>query len=113
MFINPNLERIFRGDSKTLTYTIYSEDNFCKNLYELVEGDELYFALLEPNQCWEEAILKKELTVTPGSSNIEVQFKPNDTMCLMPGLYYYQIKLRLSNGEVHTLNPRTSLWIQE
>ena len=113
MFINAQQERIFRGDTKVLHHVIFNGDNFNKTLYELIEGDELYFAILEPNQAWENAIVKKKLEVIPETSEFKIALSPTDTMYLMPGPYYYQVKLRRATGEVVTLNPRTYLWIQE
>ena len=99
LFINTSPElHTYRGDTLIIP-----------ELYTLLEGDEIYFALLEPNQCWEEAILKKKYT-TP---DFDIKLDPKDTMCLIPGLYYYQIKLRNKEGEVYTLCPRSKLYILE
>ena len=73
------------------------------------EGDEIYWALMEPNQPWEQAIVKKKLDI----SNLNVSLKPNDTLCLYPDQYYYQFKMRTAGGDVYTLCPRTSFYILE
>ena len=61
--------------------------------------DHLYFALLEPGQKWEDAILKKAYwagskeadTIT---KTVLIHFYSEDTEYLKPGNYYYQIKLQ-------------------
>ena len=42
-----------------------------------------------------------------------ISLKPQDTMCLIPGLYYYQLKLRTADEEVFTLIPKTAFYILE
>ena len=72
---------------------------------------------MEPNQPWEQAILKKKLDHNDQvDGTISLRFKPSDTMCLLPGLYYYQVKIRLfEDGEaiVNTIIPKTHFWIEE
>ena len=110
LFINTSPEiHTHRGDTLVIPSTIYSGDNLLRELYTLLEGDEIYFALLEPNQCWENAIVKKKFVDT----NFKIKLDPKDTMCLLPGLYYYQIKLRNKEGEVYTLCNRSKLYILE
>ena len=50
--------RLTRGDTLTLPIQINQGDNMYPILYELEQKDEVYFALMEPNQPWEQAILK-------------------------------------------------------
>ena len=110
-FINTMPEvQLHRGDTFSLDCTIYSGNNLDRKLYKIDEKDEIYFALLEPNQIWEDALVKKKYT-----SNFEskIDLLPNDTKCLLPGLYYYQIKLRKSENEVYTLCNRSKLYILE
>lgn len=109
-FINTPPElHMHRGDTYTIEATIYCGNNLTKQLYTLMDGDELYFAILEPNQCWENAIIKKKYT----TADFKISLDPKDTMCLIPGLYYYQIKLRNKGGEVCTLCNRSNLYILE
>lgn len=110
LFINTKPElHIHRGDSFNIEAIIYSGNNLSRELYKFNEGDEIYFALLEPNQCWENAIVRKKFI-----ENIsQIELKPKDTMCLFPGLYYYQVKLKNKDGEVYTLCNRSKLYILE
>lgn len=109
--------RLSRGDSLILPIEINQGDNLTPISYELQPEDEVYFALMEPNQPWEQAILKKKYTYEDQQDGvISLKFKPSDTMCLYPGLYYYQIKVRIyDNGEylVNTIMPKTQFWIEE
>ena len=110
LFINTKPElQMHRGDTVSIESEIYSGNNLIKELYKFNEGDELYFAILEPNQCWENAIVKKKFI--EDASHIKLD--PKDTMCLFPGLYYYQLKLRNKDGEVFTLCNRSRLYILE
>ena len=111
MFINTDPEiYLHRGDSSTLIFEIYSDNNLLKTLYNLNEKDELYFGVMEPNQRWECALIRKKLTPT---NPIQVEIIPNDTISVLPSLYYYQLKLRTEDGNVYTLCPRSKIYILE
>ena len=109
--------RLTRGDTLVLPLTINQGDNMNPIAYELQPTDEVYFALMEPNQPWEQAILKKKLDYTnQENGELILKFKPSDTMCLLPGLYYYQVKIRLIQDNeyiVNTIIPKTHFWIEE
>ena len=109
--------RLTRGDTLILPIQINQGDNMCPILYELAPKDEVYFALMEPNQPWEQAILKKKFGFEDMVDGvIPLKLKPADTMCLLPGLYYYQVKVRIyQDGEyiVNTIIPKTHFWIEE
>ena len=111
--------RLTRGDSFDLPLTINQGTSLDPVRYELDKDDELYFALMEPNQPWEQAILKKKYTFDDKiNGDIWIKLTPKDTMCLLPGLYYYQIKLRIydytvNDYYVNTIVPKTHFWIEE
>ena len=107
-YINPVEIRHHRGDSLKLSFDILEGNNLDNIEYTIKSSDEIYFAILEPNQPWELALVKKKVV---GENSIILD--PKDTMCIYPGLYYYQFKLRVSPTEVYTLCPRTPFWIQE
>ena len=112
MFIYTTEVTMHRGDSLKLSFDVFLGDSLTKSLYNISEEDNIYFAILEPNQPWEAAIVKKKLSVAQ-DSKINVTIEPKDTMCLLPGLYYFQLKLRNRAGEVYTLNPRERFYIFE
>jgi hypothetical protein len=111
--------RLTRGDSLDLPVTINQGTSMEPIKYDLREYDEVYFALMEPNQPWENAILKQKYTIEDLiDDELYIRFKPKDTMCLIPGLYYYQIKIRIYDYDseeyvVNTIVPKTHFWIEE
>lgn len=94
-----------RGDTFTIPLDINIGTGVAPKYYTLKgpqnedypeDRDRLFFALLEPNQRWEDAIVKKVYT----SDDIAVEygvpllhFYSEDTEYLKPGTYYYQVKL--------------------
>lgn len=61
----------------------------------LEDGDFAYFGLMRPNESFENAVIKKELTVenTNRSGDLLVTLYPEDTVNLEPGTYYYEVKV--------------------
>lgn len=109
---------ISRGDTGTFSFTPYFRYGLDQYQYVFNKADELYFAVMEPNQCWEDALIKKKYTFEDINDDctIDIKLKPNDTNCLYPGKYYYQIKLRsFKDNEplVDTLITKTEFWIEE
>lgn len=112
--------RLSRGDTFSMPIYINQGDNMTKILYSLQAHDELYFALMEPNQPWEQAIVKKKYTCSDNQEDggVIIALEPKDTMCLFPGLYYYQIKARIFDYEnnkyiVNSITPKLQFWIEE
>ena len=78
---------------------------------------------MEPNQKWEDAILKKvydEIDFDYEYHQLMIRFEPQNTEYLKPGTYYYQIKLYRPKENVDdefeaidTLIPRTKFIILE
>lgn len=122
-----------RGDTFTLPIHInlgsgvapdYGDEEGEKyKTYILRNSDKLYFALLLPNQKWEDAIVKKVRSandIDPESKTILLHFYPEDTEYLVPGNYYYQIKLYRCpqstedhHEHIDTIVPRTKFVILE
>jgi len=113
-----------RGDTFTLEYTPDLGRGVHHNYYDLKEGDHLYLAILEPGQKWENALLKRVYTIDhlkdPHSNIILIHFYTEDTEYLVPGNYYYEIKLQriaehTDDGfeSIDTVTPRTKFVILE
>lgn len=87
---------VTRGDSFKFPLTINFGSNLEPNTYGLKEHDKVYFAVMEPNQPFECALIRKVFTLKDVNENqeIEISFKPKDTVHVLPGKYYYQIKLQ-------------------
>ena len=108
--------------------------------YNLKDGDHVYFGVMEPNQPVKDALVCKKLGVadrTPkdgedGDSDgdgfrdgyVDLYFDSKDTEHLIPGVYYYEVKLlrpatdpgALEHGiteSVDTIIPRTKFIIME
>lgn len=111
--------RLSRGDTLDLPLEINQGTKLDPIRYELQPNDEVYFALMEPNQPWEFAIIKKKYTDKDFLEGLaSLHFEPEDTMCLLPGLYYYQVKVRIYDPStdryiVNTIMPKTQFWIEE
>ena len=90
---------------------------------EEIARDYVYFAVLEPNQKWEDAIIKKRMSYDDIDFNYDapiLHFYTDDTEYLKPGTYYYQVKLQrcpesTSDGFEHvdTVINRTKFIIYE
>lgn len=82
--------------------------------YSLQPGDRLYFALMEPNTYFENAILKKVFDCNSPKNmfgDTILMLRPEETEFLIPGTYYYEIKLqqfdKFGNEVVTTITPKT------
>lgn len=95
-----------RGDYLSLEIELKSGKFPNEIKYNLGEGDYLFFGLMEPNQPFEKAILKKEFTYDDydiENGTLRIKIEPDDTLMLMPGTYYYQIKVLYKDeaGDTH------------
>ena len=110
---------ICRGDSQNFPLFINcgskmrpARYNFGKN-----QDTEVYIGVMEPNQRFEEAVIKKRYfkdnwTFTK-DGDLVIKFEPNDTLFLSPGKYYYQVKVVLPDGSVDSLMPKRQFIILE
>ena len=97
--------KVNRGDSCSLDIKVFSNKDGSKP-YLLTASDAVYFALLNPHQHFEEAILIKGYTLEDqnvSNGEINVNITPNDTRSLTPGVYYYTAKLQ-RGGTLEVLN---------
>lgn len=112
--------RMSRGDSVEFPVTIYDGTSVNRVKYDLAAEDELYFGLMEPNMRFEDALIRKkcDYRYTNEEGDIMIYLDPQDTEYLLPGLYYYQIKVRIydpyrDDYMVNTILPKTQFWIEE
>lgn len=110
--------QLTRGDTFKSPLFINQGNQLYPMRYQLSENDTLYLALLEPNQPFEFAILKQVYTWLDEKTQFGdtyIKFRAEDTEKLLPGKYYYTIKLRRvledGNEEVHTVIPETEFYI--
>lgn len=101
-----NIMMVTRGD--TISFNIEIEDeNSYRGRYRLTENDAVYFGLMLPHQPFEDAIIKRKFVKADqdSSGNVYVTFTPEESAMLLPGVYYYAVKLRQninSNNELIT-----------
>lgn len=106
---------IYRGDSIQLEFLIDLRNNpIAPANYKLQESDKLYIGIMQPDQLFEDAIVKKILTnESPTNKHGDpiLYLNPIDTEYLMPGTYYLMAKLvqvdEEKNNVVTTVIPTT------
>lgn len=113
-----NIISMHKGDDLEIVLTLDCGDNLCPIRYELGENDIVYFAIMENCQSFENALVRKVFTKDNLDENkdVVITLTPNDTICLLPTDYWYEIKLkRISNDkeEIHTVVPKTKFTILE
>lgn len=112
--ISNNIITLSRGDTFSLDVLVNLGTTWDPTIYALDEGDKLYFALMEPNQPFEHALIRKVFTKDDQDEDgfILMNFKSEDTEFLLPGLYYYTIKLsREDDTIVDTIVTKTKFTI--
>lgn len=110
-----------RGDSFSFPLYLNCGTNLEPILYNIDSSVVVYFAVMEPNQPFEEALIKKRYTAADcdENGNVIIKFRPKDTQCVLPGKYYYQVKVQRFNSddpedyEVDTVVDKTLFWIME
>lgn len=110
-----------RGDSFRLPLMLNYGTNLEPIHYKLCPKSVVYFAVMEPNQPFENALIKKRYTADDVDSdgNVVIRFRPQDTQCVLPGKYYYQVKLQRFNStdpedyETDTVVDKTLFFILE
>jgi len=125
-----NIIKLNRGDSYEFKLSIPDRE-YCNKNYILTETDVVYFALLYPHQRFEDAILIKGYDHTDhiiengkNTGEILIKIAPRDTKHLVPGIYYYTVKLQRGGtlkvtddcddaDEVRTIIERTKFIIND
>lgn len=110
-----------RGDSFTLPLALQLGNKLNPKRLEITENTYIYFGLMEPNQPFENALIRKKVGIESVDSdgNVYIHFSPKDTVTLLPGKYYYQIKLQevdptdVTNFDVYTIVDKTQFYIME
>lgn len=99
-----NIIKMTRGDTCEFNLTIDDEGSE-NGKYVLQGNDTVYFGLMEPNSVFEQSLVKKIYTEEDcdKDGNIFITIEPEDTEHLLPGVYYYSVKLEVDheNGETY------------
>lgn len=103
--IRNNIIVMNRGDSHRFTVDI-TDETFMVDGHRLTSNDTIYFGLMDPHQMFENALVKKTFTINDCSAigKLTIELFPEDTLDLLPGTYYYAVKLCCQHEEV---NPET------
>lgn len=121
-----NIIKVNRGDSFELHLRITEKFDLDKK-HLLLANEVVYFALLYPNQRFEDALILRGYTLedqNPDTGEIKISITPSDTRRLAPGIYYYTVKLQRGGtfeiindcdepDEVRTLVERTKFILNE
>ena len=109
-----------RGDSFEIPVSLNFGHSMNKTRYYMQPKDVVYLGIMEPNQPFETAILRKRFDYDQldEDGNIYIRFWPEDTRCLLPGKYYYQIKIQTVDSKTgrydfETVVDKTLFFIQE
>ena len=110
-----------RGDSFQFPLVLNMGTNLEPEKYVLDSNAFVYFAVMEPNQPFENALIRKKFDSNDvdENGNVIIKFRPQDTQCVLPGKYYYQVKLQRFNSDdpedydVNTVIEKTQFFILE
>lgn len=117
--INNRIVTMHRGDTFSMSVDINFGTVFAPEYHSLSENETAYFAILECNQRFEDAIVKKVFKEDSSTSTgFLVTLDSSDTEFLLSGEYYYEIKLKQIDPEteeevVTTIIPRRKFIILE
>lgn len=103
--MSKNIIIINRGD--TFKFTIHIEDlNTPSGYYHLKDDDALYLGIMDPHQMFENALVRKKYTIEDmdENGNVFAVIRPEDTIDLYPGIYYYSVKLHKCSPAKPELN---------
>ena len=90
---------ITRGDSAETSLYINIGTELKPFITKLGDNDKVYLGVMEPNQLFEDATIKKvytdkdQLYDDKKCPYLPISFDCEDTENLLPGVYYYSIKL--------------------
>lgn len=110
---------MIRGDTFELPLEIKeSDDSLATGIYKLKDDDIIYVAILEPNQSFENALIRKTITnkdKTDGRGNPVFVLEPLDTEYLLNGKYFIMIKLSYKEEmmtKIKTILPMREFFIE-
>ena len=109
---NDGIITLSRGDNCEMPLFINMGTDLEPLRYDLRKDENkdtiIYFSLMQPNQYFENGCLRKMYSSKNWNINeygdLIVSFTPKDTMYLMPGKYFYEVKADLTNkGYINTI----------
>lgn len=94
--IEDNYLKMNRGDSYTLPLVINEGTKLCFKQYQLRQFDKIYIGIMEYNQSFENALIRKVITISSPTNKYGhplFTLTPEDTEYILVGKYYIEIKL--------------------
>lgn len=111
---------VTRGDTFSVPLFINQGTEMNPIRYSLKDEDKVYLGIMYPNQSFENALVKKVYTKENLNEygDILLEIEHEDTRCLEPGKYFYQIKAQIYNQEkdkfeINTIVSKTEFWIED
>ena len=97
-----NIIILNRGDTYEFALTI-ADDASEGGCYRLQGDDAVYFGIMDPHQPFEDALVKKRFTAEDldEQGNLTIVLEPEDTLDLLPGTYYYAVKLHMQHDDIY------------
>ena len=89
-----------RGDS--IAFDIDLPWAACRHpkYYHIQDTDAVYFGIMDPGMPFEYALVRKKFTnddIDHDTGKLKIVLRPEDTLDLMPGKYFYAVKLHLNH----------------
>lgn len=107
--VRRNVISFNRGDDISLQVDVYDSEG---QLYELRDGDVLYFSMKAKAKDTNYAIPPKKLEIDSNGNHI-IHIEPKDTWDLSFGDYLYDVQLITAGGRTSTIIAPTKLTIEE
>ena len=100
-----------RGDTMSLELPLYEGPGIDRTPYSISQTDVLYVGVMEFNQAFEDALIRKKLTFENTANNkFIVSFVTSDTENLKTGKYLISAKL-VRGSAITTVLPLTEFWL--
>lgn len=115
--IEDNYLKMNRGDSYFFPLIINEGTKLCFKQYQLRQFDKIYVGIMEPNQSFENALIRKVITITSPCNEYGhplVILEPKDTEYVLTGKYFIEAKLVQKEGNnniVTTILPLKEFFI--
>ena len=117
-----NIITMNRGDTFSMPLQINTGTKYAPEYYIMTSNDTIYFALEEYNQKFENALIRKVFDINNVvDGNVLIKLESEETQNLLPGEYYYEIKMKhiahddfdLPHEYIDTIVPRRKFIIIE
>ena len=107
-----------KGDSADIPLFINAGNTFQPYKYSLQGDDKIFFVVSESFQPFTEGVIRQVYTADDVNAlgDVVIHIEPEDTHYLLPGRYYYEIKLLIrkdNNDVIDTLIPKRLFYIIE